>query len=150
MSLLRQCGTSKLLRACGTSKLLVSCPPPPPICDIGTQFIATVDWNPPWFGTTVEIYGPAMMTTATGAIPGWGGKGAYYPNIGRFRWSIMLPWEALDAVMFCNNDGTFYFKMNIHPSTEIFGTGDIDTALWVGTHNNIVDDAYGTVTLEPA
>ena len=37
MSLLRQCGTSKLLRQCGTGKLLRACTPPPPK-DICTEF----------------------------------------------------------------------------------------------------------------
>jgi hypothetical protein len=45
MSLLRQCGTSKLLRQCGTGKLLRACPappePPPTLCGYDT-ILATV------------------------------------------------------------------------------------------------------------
>ena len=45
MSLLRQCGTSKLLRQCGTGKLLRACPGPVDLCPLSSILVTVSGVN---------------------------------------------------------------------------------------------------------
>ena len=120
-----------------------------PICQTGTQFLATATGlNPSW--ALLEIYGPVTMTV-TGFVVGAPQAVAFYPQIGRVN-EYGVPWEPwfdLDAYLYCR-EGGFEFRIEVTGGNVYFATDLVDPSLWVGTYNNVQPGVGGTVTLEPA
>jgi hypothetical protein len=169
------CGTSgnavpTLLLKCGTAgdavpTLLRACAPPPPICQLGTQILATFSGilgcysDDPGgglvYGRDLVINGPATLVVNTSSNPVATSAVIGYYDL--FFSGEFVQRQNLRAYLYCSENGTFEVKLSPGGSfVPAFTSGSVPVANWVGTHANTqacgVNIGFfydGTVTLEP-